>query len=72
MLTTLTTPVTPSTPYFAYLTTLGEVVHAQAASLESFKSRSGEKIKEATTLTLQSRTNKDKYPFNRLLLSPRP
>jgi hypothetical protein len=67
MLTTLTTP------YFAYLiTTLGVVVHAQAASLESFKSRFGEKIKEATTLTLQSRTNKDNYPFNRLLLSPRP
>jgi hypothetical protein len=41
------------------------------ASLESFKAKSREKVEEPTTLTLQSKANKDNNHIN-FLSDPRP
>ena len=66
MLTTTTTMLGPinSTAYFPWLVILEVVIHAHMRLVESLKAKAKEKVEEATTSMLRSKTNKEKNHFD--------
>ena len=65
-------PIIPHQPhYFVWVRINSVVVHAHVALLESFKAKVQEKVEEAITLTLQSKTSKDYNQFD-FFSSPEP